>query len=193
MQGVVSLLDDEHYGLVEGIWAELERDFGVRGVYKTPFPHLSFQVANAYRMEAVEAILRETARCARPLTVRTAGLGIFNVTHPVLYVPVVRGPVLSALHERLWDEITKQGEEVSEFYRPEMWMPHITLAHNNVDYEQLSEIVRALGGRRFHWEVTLNNLSVIYDTGEEQGLRCRYDFGGENGCAERGAPRFRSG
>ena len=37
MHGIVSLLDDEHYALVEDIWAELEKEFGVHGLYTTPF------------------------------------------------------------------------------------------------------------------------------------------------------------
>ena len=178
MQGVVSLLDDEHYESVEGIWRELERDFGVRGVYATPFPHFSYQVAESYRVEEVEAALRETALAHRPFKIRTAGLGVFNATHPVLYVAVVRGPELSALHEELWSRLSPLGEGVSDYYSPAEWVPHVTLAQSNIDYDQLCAIVRSLACRNFHWEVTVDNLSLIYDTGEQQGLRCRYTFGG---------------
>lgn len=179
MQGIVSLLDDEHYSLVEGLWDELEREFGVRGIYSTPFPHFSYQVAHSYHHEEADAVLREMARETHPFKIKTAGLGIFNATHPVLYVPVVRGPELSALHERLWSRLKPAGEGVSEYYRPEMWVPHVTLAHSNINYDQLCAIVRHLAERRFHWEVNVNNLSLIYDTGEQQGLRARYDFGGD--------------
>jgi 2'-5' RNA ligase len=176
MHGVVSLLDDEHYALVESIWAELEREFGVRGIYVTPFPHFSYQVAEGYEVEAVEGVLRETVREMLPFKIKTAGLGIFNVTHPVLYIPIVRSPELSNLHERLWRQLTPAANCATEFYRPDMWMPHITLAHGDVDQEQLASIVRAFAGRQFHWEINVNNLSLIYDTGTEQGLRCRYNF-----------------
>ena len=178
MQGIVSLLDDEHYALVEGLWDELEREFGVRGLYATPFPHFSYQVAQQYDPERAEAVLSEAARETQPFKVRTAGLGIFNAAQPVLYVAVVRSPELSDLHERLWAQLSAAGHGVSPYYRPEMWVPHVTLAQNNVSYEQLCGIVGWLGGRSFHWETTVNNLSLIYDTGERQGLRCRYDFGG---------------
>jgi hypothetical protein len=40
MHAIVSLLDNEHYQLVEDLWAELEREFSVQGVYITPYPHL---------------------------------------------------------------------------------------------------------------------------------------------------------
>ncbi|HEV2763276.1 MAG TPA: 2'-5' RNA ligase family protein [Pyrinomonadaceae bacterium] len=178
MEGVVSLLDDEHYASVEGIWRELERDFGVRGVYATPFPHFSYQVAESYPPELTDAALSEAARECRPFKIRTAGLGVFNATHPVLYVAIVRGPELSALHELLWSRLAPAGRGVSDYYSPGEWVPHITLAQSNIDYEQLCSIMRSLGSRSFHWEVTVDNLSLIYDTGERQGMRCRYQFGG---------------
>ena len=179
MHGVVSLLDDEHYALVENIWAELERDFGVRGIYVTPFPHFSYQVAEGYDVESVEAVLRETASETAPFKISTAGLGIFNVTHPVLYIPVVRSPALSAFHARLWRSILRVADSpATRFYQPELWVPHITLAHGDLDYLQLSAIVRAFSERQFHWEINVNNLSMIYDTGTEQGLRCRFNFNG---------------
>ncbi|MGH9903221.1 MAG: 2'-5' RNA ligase family protein, partial [Pyrinomonadaceae bacterium] len=175
---VVSLLDDEHYALVESIWDELERGFGVRGTYTTPFPHFSYQVAENYDVGEVEAVLQKISSRAAPFEIKTAGLGIFNLTHPVLYIPVVRSPELSALHELLWGEIARFATAAPKYYQPDMWMPHITLAHGDVDWEKLVEIVRALRDRQFHWEVKVNNLSIIYDTGAEQGLRCRFNFNG---------------
>ncbi len=68
---------------------------------------------------------------------------------------------------------------VTRYYSPEMWMPHITLAHGDIDQDKLAEILRVLCGSSFHWEMSVNNLSMIYDTGTEQGLRCRFNFNGQ--------------
>ncbi len=61
MNGVVSLLDPEHSRMVEDVWAELDRTFGVRGVYITPYPHFSYQVAAAYDAARLETALAEFA------------------------------------------------------------------------------------------------------------------------------------
>ncbi len=66
MHGIVSLLDDEHYALVEDIWAQLEKEFGVHGLYTTPFPHFSYQVAGGYDVEAVGDYLQELTQNMRP-------------------------------------------------------------------------------------------------------------------------------
>ena len=180
MQGVVTLLDDQHYARVEAIWEELGQKFVVRGMYVTPYPHFSFQVAEAYDDAACEHFLRELAARTRPFRVRTAGLGIFTVASPILYIPVVRSPTLSELHAEVWRSVKQQTPGVvAHYYHPEEWAPHITLAHGDIDQDRLAEIVRVLSRRNFHWEFNVTNLAIIYDTGRQQGVRCRFNFEGE--------------
>lgn len=184
MHGVVSLLDDAHYARVEGIWDELAKKFDVRGIYVTPFPHFSYQVGEEYDPAATGQRLQEMAARTRPFRIRTAGLGIFTVASPVLYVPIVRSPELSRLHEEVWKLVSPvRPSAVTRYYNPEMWMPHITLAHGDIEQNKVAEIVRLLSARSFHWEMTVNNLSMIYDTGTEQGLRCRFNFNGKQSSA----------
>ena len=177
MQGVVSLLDDQHYARVEAIWEELGQKFDVRGMYVNAYPHFSFQVAEAYEDEACESYLRGLAARTQPFRVRTAGLGVFTVANPILHIPLIRSPGLAALHQDLWDGVKqKTPGAVSHYYHPDEWAPHVTLAQGDIDPDRLAEIVRLLSRRNFHWEITVNNLAVIYDTGREQGVRCRFNF-----------------
>lgn len=182
MQGVVSLLDDSHYARVEAVWEELGQKFDVRGMYVVTYPHFSFQIAEQYDEEACAEALREVAARTRPFRVRTAGLGVFTVASPILYIPIIRGPALARLHEEIWRGVrqTVPGA-VAHYYSPEEWVPHITLAHGDIDPDKLAEIVRILSRRNFHWELTVNNLAIIYDTGKEQGVRCRFNFGCASG------------
>ncbi len=92
MHGIVSLLDSKHYQLVENLWAELEREFVVRGVYITPYPHFSYQIAQHYNVEQLEPILQRYTASQAAFQVKTSGLGIFNGPRPVLYISVVRSP-----------------------------------------------------------------------------------------------------
>ena len=180
MQGVVSLLDDRHYARVEAIWEELGQKFDVRGMYVTPYPHFSFQVAEQYDEETCARALREIAARTKPFRVRTAGLGIFTVANPILYIPVVRSPALSELHAEVWRTVRQEVPgAVAHYYQPDEWAPHITLAHGDIDQDRLAEIVRVLSKRNFHWEFNVTNLAIIYDTGRQQGIRCRFNFEGE--------------
>ena len=176
MHGVVSLLDDEHYTIVESLWDELETGLGVRGLYKTPFPHFSYHVAEQYDVDLLESILRRLASHCATFRVRTAGLGVFSGDHPVLYVAAVRSPALSALHQKLWRELARASAGTVEYYHPERWIPHITLADGDVLKDHLPDVVRMLNARAFDWGFEVNNLSLIYDTGTTQEVRLRFDL-----------------
>jgi 2'-5' RNA ligase len=176
MDGIVSILDDEHNKWVKEIWAGLDRHFGLRGIYVTPFPHFTYHVAEHYEVEEVNPVLKRFASEKAGFTVTTAGLGIFTGAHPVVYIAVVRSPELSHFHRMLWDELGDAGVGVIDRYKPEGWVPHITLAIGDVDAVNLPHIVKYLSKRDFYWEIPVNAYSLVYSTGTEYGLRARLDY-----------------
>ncbi len=159
-----TLLDNEHYQLVEDLWAELQREFSVQGVYITPYPHFSYRAAQYYDVHELA------------FQVRTSGLGMFTGAHPVLYIPVVRSQELTELHQELWEVIPTADSGVQEYYHPDQWMPHITIGFGDMSKDNLSRIIPWLAERDFNWEITINNLALIYDTGTKQELKARFDI-----------------
>jgi 2'-5' RNA ligase len=176
MHAIVSLLDNEHYQLVEDLWAELEREFSVHGVYITPYPHFSYHVAQHYDVDELESILKRITSNITTFQVRTGGLGIFTGVSPVLYIPVVRSQELTELHQELWEVIPTADSGVQEYYHPDQWMPHITIGFGDMNKDNLSQIIPWLAERAFNWEITINNLALIYDTGTKQELKARFDI-----------------
>src|SRR5258708_39023068 len=63
-----------------------------------------------------------------------------------------------------------------EYYRPDRWMPHITIGFGDMNKDNLSRIIPWLAERAFNWEITINNLALIYDTGTKQELKARFDI-----------------
>jgi 2'-5' RNA ligase len=164
MHGVASLLDNKHTQLVKELWAELARKCAVSGIYATPYPHFSYQVARRYDVESLEPILRRFAANKTSFQVRANGLGIFTGPYPVLYVPVVRNPELTQFHEALWQEISSTGSGIENYYHPSHWMPHITIGMGDMNKDDLSRIIRLLVEREFNWEITIDNIALIYDS-----------------------------
>ncbi len=163
MHGVVSLLDHEYYQLVEDLWAELAREFAVCGVYVTPYPHFSYQVARHYDVKSLKSVLRCFAASKTSFKVRAGGLGIFTGPHPVLYIPIVRSPELTQFQQALWQEICSTGSGIQDYYHPAHWMPHITIGIGDMHKNNLSQIVPLLAERDFNWEITVDNIALIYD------------------------------
>jgi 2'-5' RNA ligase len=178
MEGIVSLLDEEHTCLTEGLWAELEHEFGLRGISVTPFPHFSHHVAQGYDKEALGLILQRMAQHTQAFQIQASGLGIFPGLAPVLYVPVIRTRELSQFHASVWQHTAHTASGTIDHYRPENWLPHITLAMIDTHKDNLPNVIRLLGERPLHWHIAVDNLSFIEDTGQGQRVRFRFEFRG---------------
>lgn len=162
MHGVVSLLDPKHHQLVKDLWAELAKEFAVSRVFRAPEPHFSYQLAKHYNVKPLEAALRRFAASKKKFQVRVGGVGVFTGPHPVIYIPVVRGPELMEFHEALWLEISSMASGVDDYYHPSRWVPHITLGIEDINEDNLSPIVSFLAERDFNWEITVDNVGLVY-------------------------------
>jgi 2'-5' RNA ligase len=177
MEGIASLLDNKHDHLIKTLWSELENSLGLRGVYITPFPHFSYHVAQDYNQVKLEPILKRISQATQEFRVTASGLGIFSGQPPVLYIPVVRTPGLSRLHEALWYEIAHVASDTSGYYHPDNWLPHLTLAFGDTHKDNLAEAIRLLSERPLNWEIPVNNLAFIEETAQGQKVRFRFNFG----------------
>jgi 2'-5' RNA ligase len=178
MEGLVSLLDAEHDALTRALWEELEAALGLRGVWATPYPHFSYQIAPSYEGEALAEAAQALARSAAPFEVRTAGLGLFTGPEPVLYLPVVRTAALSAWQAQVWAAALPAARDPVPYYQPDQWAPHITLAQGDLTPGRVAEAARLLAGREFHWTIEVDNLSFIGEVGTAQELRWRWALEG---------------
>lgn len=169
MHAIVSVLDPEHYALVEALWQELEVDCGLAGVRATPVPHFSWHIAESYDFDALQATVRRFAGLTRPFSIHTTGLGLFTRESPVLFIPIVRTNLLSKIHQKIWDRATPLSQNSSTFYAPELWIPHITLAHRDVSLPSLCCVVERLAFEVIGWEIAIDNLAVVSQVEENVG------------------------
>jgi 2'-5' RNA ligase len=183
VHGVVSLLDDNNSRMVEKLWAAIEKEFGIRGVYRTPFPHISYHVAGEYHVDKVKTVMQVFARHAAPFRARCCGLGVFTGPEPVVYIPVVRSPQLADFQHELWHQLTKSADELDFAFRPARWVPHIVLARHELTQRHVAAIVRKFCTLELNQTVTVNNLGLIYDTGDKEEViyRVNLNEGGGSG------------
>ncbi|HRA53579.1 MAG TPA: 2'-5' RNA ligase family protein [Thermoflexales bacterium] len=165
MNGVVSLLDPAATAQIHALWAEMQAAHGIDAVARrVPWPHVSYHIAPRYDPITLEAGLRALARETGPLDIQATGLGIFTGPTPVLYLAVTRSPALSALHARAWAACNAAAEDPSPLYAPNVWVPHITLAHHDVTPANLPRLIADLGGRDFAWTIRLSAFTALFKT-----------------------------
>jgi 2'-5' RNA ligase len=147
-------------------------------VLVTPYPHLSYQIAQCYHVDDLEPAVLRIAATVAPFVVETTGLGVFTGARPVLYIPVVRGLALSQFQAALWQALAGAGSGISDYYHPDRWMPHITIGFGDTTATTLAAVVAHLSDRDFSWRMTVTNLAFIQERDGRQELRFRYDLTG---------------
>ena len=175
MHGLVSLLPDPYYAQVQAIWEELAARHGLHGIRVTPCPHFSWQIAQDYDSERLEEIIHDVAYATPPLTVRTTGLALFTGPYPVIYLPLVKDTHLLELHAHIWYSAQSTSQGLSPYYAPDAWMPHISLAYEDVSPDNIGPVFESLAFRSFNWEMTIDNISLIYEPeGQTGALKFRF-------------------
>ena len=177
MNGIASLLDESATSRVASLWQELEWLCGVAGVKAAPFPHFTWQVTEAYDLTKLEASLLGLALQARPFTIHTAGLGLFTGENPIVYISIVKDEPLIRFHALVWEQTEGIAIRPSHYYSPEEWVPHITLAYNDVTSANLDCVMQYLAFQSFTMDIQINNLLLIAQRQDKFSETISYRFG----------------
>lgn len=167
MIGIVALFDEENSSYIRGLWTSITQEFGFSGTHADSSPHLSFHVADRYDLEATQTRLKSLV-CSVPVleAPTTNGIGVFAGEDQVVYLPVVRIPRLTVMQRAIFDEVHRHAEDENTYYRPETWVPHVTLGRWPAEQDVAADVVRFLLGKDLERDLRLDNLSMIEERGE---------------------------
>ena len=85
--------------------------------------------------------------------------------------------VLMEVHDRLWHAAQDASAGLSPYYSPTNWMPHISLAYQDVSRDNIGALMEKLSFRSFNWEMTIDNIALIYEPdGEIGALKFKHIF-----------------
>src|SRR6266542_1724034 len=175
LYGIVSELDNEHQEAVWHLWSEIEREFGVE-ISDAHVPHFTYHCAKSYA-PAVHDLLASIAATTAPVATASFFIGVFDAPPPLFFLPLARTDALSALHRRLWAELDSIATGVMDRYAADRWFATVNLAPD-LENDISRELLPFLLERDFQWQVTVDNVCLLHDTGERQIIEARFDFRG---------------
>lgn len=178
MFAIATQLDQVSSSKTRVLWDWLETNCGLSGIRLTPLPHFSWQGAESYEMEGLKDCLDKITGSIQPFEVNASGLGIFTGLKPILYIALVKTRKLMELHELLWESTRAFYHNANLLYFPSYWVPHITLAYQDLSVEGLACAIKVLSSRPFDMSIFVNNLSVIYANNTDMGVAYHSFFGG---------------
>lgn len=153
----------------------MEENLGARLYDTMPDPHLSYQGATKYNFAKLEVLLRRFVKRTGRFRVHAGGLGVFTGFTPTLYIPVVRIPELSRFQLSLWKSLSSSGSGLSPYYRPEAWVPHITLARG-VSERTLTKVIGTLCRKEIELDIKIDNLAIIAFDGKSHTVRSKFQL-----------------
>ncbi len=160
MFAIISKLDPESSETVNALWRKLCEACGLTAIYDLPLPHLTWMVADDLDIQKTLPILAQICERAAPLTLHTFGLGVFTGEKPVLYLPLVKSIEMIHLHEQIWDQLSPFSRDQKLYYSPRLWVPHITLAINDLTKDTLACAVNTIAFETIELFIQIENLAI---------------------------------
>lgn len=182
MYSIISTLDAEADAKVKQLryWLT-EKHASLRDtVYLDP--HMSWLGVSDLNFRHVGEILTVFAQTITPIHLLATGFGIFSGLTPVLYLPVIKTVELLQIHRDLWDRLKGELSGEVRQYRPDQWLPHISLFYFNENTG--SAMARAFGDiidLDFQLHFTLDHFKLAFYKDGTYGLQSEHYFGNLNG------------
>jgi len=181
MHGVVSTFDTASDLKVRAIWHELNAQFGLTTLQEGLVPHVSWHVAEDYELAGLMQQLAEITEDIPAFDIHTNGLGVFTGKNLVLYLAIVKGAALAGLHRKIWRACESFAHGSSSFYTEQSWIPHITLAADGLEQENLPEVLSSLAEREFTWKMRVETICVgRHELGQVGELDCKFGLEGDS-------------
>lgn len=169
MYAIISVLDPESCQIVNEIWHQLCEACGLKAIYDLPTPHFTWLLADALDVRQTEPILSGIVSNAKQMTLHTFGIGLFTGENPVLYLPLVKSREMINLHEAIWEQIAPFSAGAKLYYSPRLWVPHITLALNDLTRDNLACAVSKIAFEQIELFVQVNNLAIVKQENDQPG------------------------
>ena len=165
MFAITSLLNPRNATRINRIVKGLETKFGLDDVQDTLDPHLTYLLISTRHLPDLKELLRGLAASTSPFSGYTTGLGVFPGENPVIYIPVLRSNDLNVLHQRVLD-ITAPLCRANSYYKPDRWLPHISLALHDTTPDLLGPVLQHLNQETYNLRLNVNNLAILRKEGD---------------------------
>lgn len=182
MLGLVSLIPEPFHQRIEKIWDELETNFNLVGFLVSPIPHFSWQIAEDYDLNQLVDCISKTVQNISPIRVRTNGIGLFTGLRQVIYIPIIKDCELINIHTQIWTATQTLSNELNPLYSPDLWVPHITLIHENLTPENIGPVMKYLVSSTYNWEMTIDKIALVSDSVEDMDelqIKASFQFQGK--------------
>lgn len=158
--GVLSTLHGDVLSQVLGLWRWFATKYGAKGVATYDSPNVSFQGGVCCHLDGLKCLLAEVSHELVPFDLILDGFGCFETTRTI-YLRAVPTAELLAVQRSVHSVLASACSRIFEDYRPERWIPHVTVAMSDLNDAGFRDAMQRLGTRRPRYHQTLSNMRLV--------------------------------
>jgi 2'-5' RNA ligase len=175
--GIASLLIGEERDEVLRFWNVFEKNYNSIGVRSFDHPNLGFQGGSCLNIGTLKEELSKLCTKISPFEVIIDGFGFFEAPSKVVYLKVVKSKELIEIHKKINISLTKCCQDLFELYTPENWVPHITLAMDDLSETSFDNFKNKYKDYSPYFKQTISNLALVeFKNNGRVELLHRYDI-----------------
>jgi 2'-5' RNA ligase len=159
--GIAALLTGNERDEVLRFWNVFETEFNSIGVQTFDHPNLGFQGGNCSNIDTLKDELLDLCVTLSPFEVIVEGFGFFEVPSKVVYLKVLKTDELNELHKKINYSLEKCYGNLFEFYTPENWVPHITLAMDDLSETDFNNFKERYKDYLPSFKQKISNLALV--------------------------------
>jgi len=159
--GVASILEGPVLDEARRLWKLFETQYASTGVQSFDYPNLTFQGGLCTDVTALIGALRDACRRLAPFELIVDGLGYFEAPAPTVFMAVRMTEELWHINREMNVLLGRHCEQLFEYYAPEQWMPHITIAMGDLTAGNFERARHDLAGYRPFYRQAIRKLQLV--------------------------------
>ena len=156
---IVSVLENKPYKDVKKIWKLFEKKYGSVGVQIFSHPHVTFQGGKSDNLRELKKGFQEIASKMKPFEIGVSGIAHFD--KKVIYLKVEKTNSLIELNKLINQFLKSHCTGLLEYFTPENWIPHITLAIDDLTEENFEKAWNQLKHSKIKFKQKLHNICIV--------------------------------
>jgi 2'-5' RNA ligase len=172
--GVLSVLEGAALDEARRLWRLFETVYASKGVQSFDHPNVTFQGGQCRDVARLDSALLDLNRQLRAFEIIIDGLGYFEVCSNVVFLKVQPTEELRRINRAVNDVLRGHCDELFEYCLPRKWVPHVTVAMEDLTDENLERVKKDLGEYHPYYRQVLSNIHLVQrceDTGRIEILR----------------------
>lgn len=159
--GIVAIINGDLGKEILKLWDIADNKYKSKGVKSFDYSNLGFQGGVCENITLLKDRITEMSFSIQPFEIIVNGFGYFEQPNKVVYLKVVKTEVLIKVYELLNNVLNNNCIKTFELYSPQFWIPHITIAMDDLTDENYYKFKQELIGKHPNYKQIVSSFQLV--------------------------------